>query len=128
MALIHLGTNDVLQGQSNSSTREELRTIINDLRSANANVTIFLARVIPCDPAGGNPAFGTRCSVDIPNLNGEISALAASETTAQSPVLTVDMHSGFSLAWLRDHVHPDPQGDQFMASHWKAAFEAAGLI
>ncbi len=128
VALIHLGTNDVLQFQSNSSTREELRTIINDLRSANPDVVILLARVIPCDPVGGDPAFGTRCSVDIPNLNGEISALAAGESTARSPVITVNMHSGFSLSWLRDHVHPDPRGDQFMADRWMAALQDAGLI
>ncbi len=108
VALIHLGTNDVLQFQSHSSTREELRTIITDLRLANPDVVILLARVIPCDPVGGDPAFGTRCSVDIPNLNGEISALAAGENTARSPVITVNMQSGFSLSWLRDHVHPTP--------------------
>ena len=129
VALIHLGTNDVLQFQSNSGTREELREIINHLRSANPNVVILLAQVIPCDPVGGgDPAFGTRCSVGIPNLNGEIAALAASESTGQSPVITVNMHSGFSLGWLRDHVHPDPQGDEFMAGRWMAALQAAGLI
>lgn len=129
VALVHLGTNDVLQFQSNSSTREELRTMITDLRSANPDIVIFLAQVIPCDPVGGgDPSFGTRCSLDIPNLNSEISALAASEHTAQSPVIIVDMHSGFSLSWLRDHVHPNLEGEQFMAARWIAALQAAGLI
>ena len=92
------------------------------------NVVIFLAQVIPCDPAGGDPAFGPRCSVDIPNLNAEISILAAGENTARSPVIAVNMHSGFSLGWLRDDVHPDPEGDQFMSDRWKAALQDAGLI
>ncbi len=127
VALIHLGTNDVLQGQSNASTKEELRTIIGDLRSANPNVSIFLAQVIPCDPVGGDPMYGTRCSVDIPNLNAAIGALAAEETSGQSSVVAVDMHSGFSLGWLKDHVHPTPTGDQFIAEKWKAALQAAGL-
>ena len=127
VALIHLGTNDVFQFQTNPSTREELRTIINHLRSANPEVVIFLAQVIPCNPVGGDPTFGDRCSVDIPNLNSEIATLAGEESSGQSPVIVVNMHTGFSLSWLRDHVHPNPDGEQFMAGKWKAALQAAGL-
>ena len=50
-ALIHAGTNDVLQGTSISAARTNLSQIIDRLRNANPNVGILLAQIIPNLPA-----------------------------------------------------------------------------
>ena len=121
--LAHLGTNDVLQGQANSQTKEEQRQLIADLRTARSDVAVLLAQPIPCDPTAGNPQFGTKCSVDVPDLGTRLYELAWEEDTPQSPVVVVDQHSNLSLADLRDGVHPDDGGDDKMADAWLTGLE-----
>ncbi len=52
IVLIHLGTNDIVQGQSASSTRAELDQIIDLVRAANPRVKILLAQIIPAKWGG----------------------------------------------------------------------------
>ncbi|MEX0733343.1 MAG: GDSL-type esterase/lipase family protein [Steroidobacteraceae bacterium] len=49
--LIHLGTNDVLQGTGITAARANIGSVIDVLRNANLNVGILLAQVIPNWPA-----------------------------------------------------------------------------
>lgn len=111
IALIHLGTNDLFQGQSVDSTVAELEGIIKLLRSDNPNVTILLAKIIP--------SSDSRISGRIPQLNAQIPALVSRMNTAASRVLLVDMTQGFNaLTDLYDGVHPNHSGDQKIAQHW----------
>src|SRR5262249_40351200 len=83
IVLPHTGTNDMIQGQTDSSTRDEIRNIIDDLRVVNPNVTILLAQIIP----------NTTASVS--GLNALLPALVTAKNTAQSPVMLVDQFTGF---------------------------------
>lgn len=126
VALIHLGTNDILQGQGAVGTAGELQALIQGIQGASSDITVFVAQIIPCNPAGGNPQFGTKCTVDLPAFNDAIAGFG-SLSTGQSTVIVVDMETGFSLGDLRDDVHPTDTGDQVIGGRWMAALQAAGL-
>ncbi len=113
IVLVHLGTNDLLQGQTPQSTIEELRTLIQKLRAINPSVKMLLAQPIPC---------GDRTRVQ--QLNSLIPNLARATTTQKSPVMTVDQFSGFNPAKgedTYDGCHPNESGEQKMANRWFAA-------
>lgn len=113
IALVHLGTNDLLQGQSASSTADELRTTIAQLRQDNPNVTIFLAQILPTDRVSDST---------IDDFNNRVANLANELSTSQSQIIVVDQNTGFSINNdLRDGVHPDTSGEQKMADRFYAA-------
>jgi len=112
IVLVHLGTNDLFQGQTVASTITELGQVIDVLRTANASVTILLAQVIPSTMA------------DVSSLNAEIANLAAAKTSAQSPVLLVDQYTGFNTATdTYDGTHPNDDGETKIANRWYAALQ-----
>ena len=50
IVLMHLGHNDLFWNQGIRETREELRTIIEELRRTNPAVLVLLAQIIPGSP------------------------------------------------------------------------------
>jgi acyl-CoA thioesterase I len=111
IVLLHLGHNDVFERQSNGSTLGELSAIIDVVRGANPRVTVLLAQIIPTENDSVNQ--------DIEDLNAAIPGLAASRSTAASPVIVVDHYSGFDgRRDTYDGVHPSADGEQRMASVW----------
>lgn len=111
IALVHLGTNDMIQAQSVESTIAELEGIIKLLRSDNPKITILLAKIIP--------ASDSRVSGRIPQLNAQIPVLVSRMNTAGSKVVLVDMTLGFdALTDLYDGIHPNQSGEQKIAQHW----------
>ncbi len=117
VVLIHLGSNDVFQYQSNSSTITELGQIIDTLRAVNPTSKVLLAQIIP----------SIYNATDIVDLNQRMPALAASKNTPTSPVLVVDQWTGFSVNQdMYDGVHPNDSGDQKLANKWYAAL--AGVL
>ena len=78
VALIHLGTNDILQGQGAAGTASELQSLITGLQSASPDITILVAQIIPCDPVGGRGSgFGTKCTSDLRALNDLIGSFGS---------------------------------------------------
>ncbi|MFN0057394.1 MAG: SGNH/GDSL hydrolase family protein [Planctomycetota bacterium] len=113
ISLVHIGHNDLWQGQGISSTIAELDALIDTLRAQNPSIAIVLAQVIPAAPGIGLD--------EIPAFNVEVAALAALKDSPQSPVVLVDHYTGFdpsSDTW--DGVHPDESGEQLMAQRWLA--------
>ena len=119
VALIHLGTNDVLQGQDNAGTLGDLRDLIAGIQAVSPATTLLVAQIIPCD--------APQCATAVPALNDGIAGLTDLSTN-QSPVIVVDMATGFSLDGLRDGVHPTDAGDEFIAGRWMEAMRQQGLI
>ncbi|NUO82165.1 right-handed parallel beta-helix repeat-containing protein, partial [candidate division KSB1 bacterium] len=117
IALIHLGSNDVFQYQSNSGTIAELGRVIDSLRAVNPTIKIALAQIIP----------SMYEAPEIMDLNQRIPNLAATKHTPQSPVVVVDQWTGFSVNEdMYDGVHPNDGGDEKMATKWYAAL--TGLL
>jgi acyl-CoA thioesterase-1 len=109
-ALVHVGTNDVLQGTSITAARTNISQIIDKLRGANPNVDILLAQVIPNLPAN---------EAAVVALNDQIASLAAQKDTPASRVIVVDHYSGYStFNHNYDQIHPNNAGEALMAGRW----------
>jgi lysophospholipase L1-like esterase len=113
VVLIHLGTNDIFNGQSVSGTINEISQIIDEMRSVNPDIIVLVAQIIPTSDPG-------RPSLD--PFNDAIPGLVASKNTSRSPVRLVDQNSGFNASVdTYDGIHPDLSGETKMAAKW---FEA----
>ncbi|MGH8222300.1 MAG: SGNH/GDSL hydrolase family protein [Woeseiaceae bacterium] len=110
-ALIHIGTNDVLQSTSIAAARINISSMIDKLRDANPNVGILLAQVIPNRPEN---------EAAVVALNDAIAALAAEkDMPSVSPVIVVDHYSGYStFTHNYDQIHPNDLGEAMMAERW----------
>lgn len=114
IVLIHLGTNDILGGESFDSTIAELRQLIEQMRQQNPRLKILLAQLIPA----------ARSESLIQQFNQRIVQLARSLNTPSSPVVVVDQFTGFDPTVGKDTydgLHPNASGEQKMADRW---FEA----
>ncbi len=109
IALIHLGTNDTYQSQTPESTRDELELLILKLRKKNPTIKVLLASIIPM--ATGHSVLA---------LNQQLASLAAKLNQPHSPVVNVDMYTGFSTSTdlLHDKLHPSASGENKMAKRW----------
>jgi lysophospholipase L1-like esterase len=111
IVLLHIGTNDLLQGQSVSSTIDDIGRIIDSLRGVNPNVTVLLAKIIPSGFAN--------LDANIQALDEQIPGLVSAKDTQQSRVLLVDQYSGFDpQADSADGLHPTESGEKKMADRW----------
>ncbi|WP_375435492.1 GDSL-type esterase/lipase family protein [uncultured Hymenobacter sp.] len=115
IVLLHVGTNDMLQGQSVSSTVDEISQIIDRLRSVNPNVKLLLAKLIPTTRS----INGT-----ISALNEALAGLASQKNTTQSSVTLVDQNANFdAYADTYDGVHPNDGGEEKVAAAWYHALQ-----
>jgi acyl-CoA thioesterase-1 len=104
IVLIHTGTN--------GGTVAEVGQIIDKIRAANPTVVILLAEIIP-DLSVNN---------DFHTYNAGLVTLGSQKTTAQSPIIMVDLNTGFDTAhWYSDNEHPNALGDTWMAGKWYTA-------
>ncbi|MEO7800583.1 MAG: GDSL-type esterase/lipase family protein, partial [Ginsengibacter sp.] len=109
IALIHMGTNDSdSTAEQVVATRKNIGAIIQVLRNKNPSVVVFVARLIT----------GWK------KINEQVDALCQEWYTAQSPVVAVDLATGFindpkvEGTMTYDHVHPNKKGQLFMMERW----------
>ncbi|UOQ68192.1 GDSL-type esterase/lipase family protein [Hymenobacter volaticus] len=115
IVLLHVGTNDVLQGQSVNSTVNDISQIIDRLRAVNPNVKLLLAKLIPTTRSEN----GT-----ISALNEALGGLAEQKNTRQSSLTIVDQNANFNAyADTYDGVHPNEGGEEKMAATWYQALQ-----
>ena len=109
IALIHLGTNDVHQRQTPESTRDEVEQVITKLRANTPKIKIILASIIPM-----------KTDKNVPYLNKLLVQLSKKLNRPNSPVISVDMYSGFSIHthMQKDQIHPNVKGEEIMAQRW----------
>lgn len=116
IVLVHLGTNDIGQGQTIESTVNELRSLVQTLRQVNPRITVLLAQIIPL--------WGSEAKMQ--QLNQGIAELARELNTASSRVLAIDQFSGFDPVTGRDTYdgcHPNAKGEQHLADRWFAGLQ-----
>lgn len=114
VVLIHLGTNNILRGQSFESTIAELRKLVETMRQQNPRLKILIAQLIP---SSGSEALTQQ-------FNQQIAMLARSINSQTSPVILVDQFSGFNVQQnTYDGLHPNESGEQKMANRWFQALE-----
>ncbi len=112
IALIHIGTNDRDSTiEQVEATRNNIGGIIRVLQNKNPSVIIMVAKLIT----------GWK------KINTQIDGLCKEWNTLQSPVVAVDMATGFinkptlEGAMTYDHVHPNKKGQLFMMERWYEA-------
>lgn len=114
VVLVHLGTNDLLRGQSPAAVAQELGTLIDEIREGKPDAYILLARVIPA--SAGVAATEA--------LNQAIDGVASRRNRSASPVRVVNQAAGYSLADNYDGVHPGPSGEAKLGNRWADAILA----
>jgi lysophospholipase L1-like esterase len=118
IVLLHIGTNDISQGQGSANPATEIGQIL-DLIAAweevNNDVWVVLARII-----NRNDSWSSTTTT----LNSRIQDLADSRIAAGDKIVLVDMESALNYpADLSDAVHPNDTGYGKMAAVWFAALE-----
>jgi mannan endo-1,4-beta-mannosidase len=76
-------------------------------------------------PPMASSKCNTSCASRLSDLNDAMPGWAASASTADSPVLVVDLSSGFdATADTTDGIKPNDLGAQFLADGWYRALRA----
>ncbi len=122
LVLLHIGTNDVSNGDPNSSTVSEIEEILDKIHRFNPDIKIFLSNLIPRKDSlnGVND-----------DLNGYIEDLYYRKKEAGYKIYFVDMHGLFvadpqwASDYLYDVVHPNNTGYALMARGWFQAILSA---
>ena len=112
VAVIHIGTEDIVSGSSAAQSLTDeivgnIDKVITALRSKNKNVKIVLAKIIP--------VRGKEDNVNLLNL--KISRYIRANSTARSPVVMADQHTGFNASadLADDGILPNATGDKKIA-------------
>jgi len=121
LVLMHFGTNDAWNsGIPIMDITRAYSDVLAALRAAQPRVIVFVAQIIPLSP--DNCAD---CERRVRELNEQIPAWAAAESSEASPVYVVDQWTGFdSGTHAYDRVHPNMMGSQKMSGVWLEALRA----
>lgn len=114
VALIHLGHNDVIQGQSILSTAGEILALIDRIRAVNPTCAFVVAKVIP------TANLATNANLQV--LNQLLESWQPILSRPTSPIILADQWTGFDPANdLYDGVHPNETGEKKMSNVWLRA-------
>ncbi len=113
IALIHLGTNDLVAGNSHGSTAHEIFRIITILREQSPHIAVLVAGIIP------NYQLNNQNKTI--ELNRRIRNMAESITSRNQPVIFVDQFSGYTPADSVDKIHPNRAGSEKIARKFHEA-------
>jgi len=115
VVLIFAGTNDILQNNNLLYPALSAWFTIDILRTFNPDVKVLLGQITPLP--GGDSKVRT--------VNTYYAIVAAIKSTPRSPVVLVDHYTGFNLATdTVDGIHPNPAGEEKIASRWLAALSS----
>lgn len=106
--------NDILNGQNYAQSIANVKAIVDLLQLDNENVIIIIER-----PAPGRSDFMTaQFSAAFNQLQQDVLSIAANKSTTTSPVIALDMYTGFNDSHLADDVHYNQAGADFIASRY----------
>lgn len=114
VVLLHIGTNDYSTPVATSMNNIE--GIITAVRNNNSNAIFFVANMVPIGKSqfqDANNALAAAITSDIESLSND-----------NSPVHLVDMRDGYNMTWFTDLVHPDADGEAFIAQQFADAITA----
>jgi lysophospholipase L1-like esterase len=121
IVLMLFGSNDFLSKSSSAAeVQNAYSAILAKLRSVNSRVTLLVGLLPPMRSDKCN----TSCASRLTELNTAIPGWAASANTSASPVVVVDLNTGFDIVNTTDGVKPDDTGAQFLADRWYTALDA----
>lgn len=113
--LLHLGTNDMLQGQNVAETVAEIDQVISIILDSGADV--FVANVIPL--------FGFAAENRTRQLGDQLTSYVTQ--LGNNKVKLVDVRTGFTQSMmLSDNLHPNADGEAHIAQSFSKALINAG--
>lgn len=107
---IMIGINDLADGVPEMQVRDDIGTLIDQLRVSNPNVRVFLNKVLHANQ-------GATRDTQVNTLNALLPELVTAKNTANthSPVWLVDADTGFNpVTMTYDNVHPNATGEQYV--------------
>ncbi|MEM8585363.1 MAG: GDSL-type esterase/lipase family protein [Bacteroidota bacterium] len=113
------GGNDALQGLSYDEAISNVNEIIDLIQSANPDVTIIIEQLAP----GRSDIMTDELATYFDQIQSDVVEIATQQSTARSPVIAVDMATGFTDALLADAVHYNEAGAAFIADRYFAVLE-----
>ncbi|MQM27624.1 cellulose binding domain-containing protein [Glycomyces albidus] len=117
--LLHFATNDVWSSIPPATILAAYTTLVGDLRELNPDAVILAAQLIPLVPSNC-----ADCPQRMVDFNAQIPAWAAAHSTAESPIVVVDQHTGWVPSVdTYDGVHPDEDGYVKLAANWFEALD-----
>ena len=112
VAIIHMGTEDILSGSDTAESLadeiiDNISMVIESLREKNRSVKIVLAKIIPIQDK----------PEEVKVLNSKILMCVEAHNTAQSPVVLADQHAGFDPLFdmANNGILPNAVGAKKMA-------------
>ncbi|KAF2019921.1 carbohydrate esterase family 3 protein [Aaosphaeria arxii CBS 175.79] len=121
IVMMHLGTNDIIQGKTTQQTLDAYTALVGQMRASKATMKILVAQLIPIQPG----KFGDS-STRIQQLNAAIPGWAAGISTARSPVIVVDQNTGFNTSTdTTDGEHPNASGNTKIADRFYTPLASA---
>lgn len=106
IVLLDLGANDI-GAIDRKTTKRNIRAIIDGFRSVNSHVIILLAQPTPSTDVSNNK---------LKRLNRSLKFVAQNYDVPGSPVIAVDLFSGFNAHDdTFDGTHPNKRGERFIA-------------
>ncbi len=124
IVLLDIGTNDVIRQVPMSDRMRNLDLIVSQLRQKNPNVRILIAQISPSADEFRNTVGG------LDEYNAKVLAYGQAATTPASPIVVVDMSTGWSTAEFTqaDGIHPNNEGESQLAQRWANALISSGAI
>jgi lysophospholipase L1-like esterase len=111
IVLLHLGSNDIFQGESVDEVIADLTRIIGILKSANREIIILIAQILP--------VANIHINRQIKMLNMAISRLPSEVKHSSGQIIIVNQNEGFNpYADAYDGIHPNTSGEYKMAQKW----------
>ncbi|MEO6301430.1 MAG: sialate O-acetylesterase, partial [Paracoccaceae bacterium] len=114
---IMIGINDLADGVAATQVRDDIGTLIDQLRASNPNVRIHLNRVLHTNQ-------GAIRDTQVNTLNSLLPALVTTKNAASatSPVWLIDADTGFDpVTQTYDSVHPNAAGEIYVGDRIAAA-------
>ena len=118
MALVLLGTNDVLAQTPMATRFSNLDGVVNTLRAKNSRITIVLAKLPPTGDSYRNTNSG------LIQFNNQLPSWASARSTSSSRIVVVDLYSGYDGRADNQaprYIHPDESGERKIADRFYAA-------
>ena len=111
--LLHIGTNDLHQGQDITSTVNDVSTILDDIHTFDPSIKVIVARII-------NQQIYDQQTTD---YNSALETMLQNRITDGEPIAIVDMENGAGIDYandMLDNFHPNSTGNSKLADQWYA--------
>ncbi|MBD3357747.1 MAG: hypothetical protein GF363_11360 [Chitinivibrionales bacterium] len=112
IVMLMQGTNDIWEGLTADSTKNNLEITLDVFRDSNPRVVILLSKLIPMTAKPSSDSA-------VREFNAMIDQLAAEQDRPESRILVVDHYTDYDTNWLRsDEIHPTSEGEIHIAERF----------